>query len=162
MLKFDFNFFWTIFNLIIFFLLMRLFLLKPIKKTIDARKDLIQKQFDDAAEVSAQADQKLLDYEEKIANVEQEAQEIVSEARGKAKVEYDKIIDRANADATKLKDDAKKQIELDSENARLSVKEDIAKLAMETAQKVVASQAGADLDSNIYDQFLNESSENND
>ena len=55
MLKFDFNFLWTIINLILFFVLMRVFLFKPIKKVIDARKELINKQFQDADDVNAQA-----------------------------------------------------------------------------------------------------------
>ena len=45
MLKFDINILWTLINLIIFFVLMKLFLFKPIKKTLDKRKELIEGQF---------------------------------------------------------------------------------------------------------------------
>ena len=50
MLKFDINILWTLINLIIFFVLMKLFLFKPIKKTLDMRMELIEGQFK-AAEV---------------------------------------------------------------------------------------------------------------
>lgn len=159
MLKFDFNLLWTIVNLIIFYLLMRFFLIKPIKKTLQARKELIDNQFKEAEDTVNAANEKLADYEDKIKNVNTEAKEIISDARDKAKVEYNKILDKANNDATRLKQDAQKQIELDTENARRDVKEELAKLAMEAAQKVVGESVSAKTDAEIYDKFLNESSE---
>ena len=159
MLKFDFNLLWTIVNLIIFYLLMRFFLIKPIKKTLQARKELIDNQFKEAEYTVNAANEKMADYEDKIKNVNTEAKEIISDARDKAKVEYNKILDKANNDATRLKQDAQMQIELDTENARRDVKEELAKLAMEAAQKVVGESVSAKTDAEIYDKFLNESSE---
>ena len=159
MLKFDFNLLWTIVNHIIFYLLMRFFLIKPIKKTLQARKELIDNQFKEAEDTVNAANEKMADYEDKIKNVNTEAKEIISDARDKAKVEYNKILDKANNDATRLKQDAQKQIELDTENARRDVKEELAKLAMEAAQKVVGESVSAKTDAEIYDKFLNESSE---
>lgn len=159
MLKFDFNLLWTIVNLIIFYLLMRFFLIKPIKKTLQARKELIDNQFKEAEDTVNAANEKMADYEDKIKNLNTEAKEIISDARDKAKVEYNKILDKANNDATRLKQDAQKQIELDTENARRDVKEELAKLAMEAAQKVVGESVSAKTDAEIYDKFLNESSE---
>ena len=40
MLKFDWNMLWTVINLIIFFVLMKVFLFKPIKKTMEKRQEL--------------------------------------------------------------------------------------------------------------------------
>lgn len=159
MLKFDFNLLFTLINLIIFFLIMRAFLLKPIKRTLDARREMLDNQFKEAEDTVAQANEKLADYEERIKNVEAEAQDIITDAKGKAKVEYNKIIDKANDDVAKLKADAQKQIEQESEMARQGVKEEIARLAMETAEKVVGGSVSAQTDADIYDKFLSESSE---
>ena len=159
MLKFDFNLLWTVFNLIIFFVLMKLFLFKPIKKAIEGRRAMLDGQLKQAKDTVNEANEKLADYEERIKNVDLEAQGIISDARGKAKVEYNKILDKANNDATRLKQDAQKQIELDTENARRDVKEELAKLAMEAAQKVVGESVSAKTDAEIYDKFLNESSD---
>ena len=159
MLKFDWNILFTFVNLIVFYLLMKKFLFGRIKKVLDARKELIQKQFDDAEETSKQADEKLADYEDKIANVEAEGEQIIAEARDSAKVEYDKIIERAEADAAALKADAEKQIKIDSDNAKKAAKEEIASLAMQAAEKVVGRNVSAEADSDIFDDFLKESSE---
>lgn len=159
MLKFDFNFLWTIINLILFFVLMKLFLFKPIKKVIDARKELINKQFQDADDANAQAEELKQQYEQKLVDADDEKKRIIVEARDSAKVEYNKILDRAQADADKLKADAEKQIALDTESAKRAAKEQIASLAMEAAEKVVGANACAKTDSEIFDEFLNESSD---
>ena len=160
MLKFDWNMLWTVINLIIFFVLMKVFLFKPIKKTMEKRQELIQKQFKDAADTQAAADEKMADYEKRIANADDEAKKIVDDAKVRAKAEYGKIIDRATVDAARMKKDAQKQIDAEIQSARRSAKEDIASLAMEAAEKVVGANVDASTNSEIFDQFLNESSEN--
>lgn len=94
-----------------------------------------------------------------LSGVEDEKKQILAEARNNAKAEYDKIVARANTDATKIKTDAKKASELESEKARLAVKQQIAELAMQTATKVVEKEVSAETDKMLYDEFLNESSD---
>lgn len=159
MLKFDWNILWTVINLIIFYVLMRAFLFKPIKKTLDKRKELIDKQFSDADEVQKQADEMKAQYEQELDSVEDEKKKIIVDARNSAKAEYNKIIDRAQNDADKIKADAKKAADFETEKARRAVKEEIAALAMETAEKVVGRNVNAQTDSDLYDKFLSEGSD---
>lgn len=159
MLKFDWNMLWTIVNLIIFVVLMKIFLVKPIKNTLDKRKELIDKQFSDAMETQQKAEGLKAEYEAELAGVEDEKKQILVDARSTAKTEYNKIVDKAQLEADKIKSDARKVAEMESEKARLAVKEDIAALAMETAEKVIGSQSSAEIDSKLYDEFLNESSD---
>ena len=137
MLKFDWNILWTVINLIVFFLLMKFFLFKPIKKTLDKRKELIDKQFKDAEDAQRQADEIKAKYQSELDGVEEEKKQILVSARANAKNEYNKIIDKAQSDADKIKTDAKKLSDFETEKARRAVKEEIAALAMETAEKVV-------------------------
>lgn len=155
MLKFDWNILWTIINLVFFFLLMKMFLFKPIKKVLDKRQELLDEQFKNAEDTNAAADQKMADYEGRIANVEAEAEQIISDAKDSARVEYGKIMDRAEDDAKKLKADAEKQIAIDTENARKAAKEEIASLAMQAAEKVVGASVDSKTNSDILDEFLN-------
>ncbi len=159
MLKFDWNILWTVINLIVFFLLMKFFLFKPIKKTLDKRKELIDKQFKDAEDAQRQADEIKAKYQNELDGVEEEKKQILVSARANAKNEYNKIIDKAQSDADKIKTDAKKLSDFETEKARRAVKEEIAALAMETAEKVVGKSASPQLDSKLYDEFLNESSD---
>ena len=159
MLKFDLNFLWTIINLILFFVLMRFLLFKPIKKILTQRQEMIDNQFKDAENAREQADSLKSLYEAELAGVEDVKKQIITDARADAKTEYDKIVNRAQSDADRIKSDARKAAEAETEKARLSVKEGIAQLAMETAAKVVGEKSSAEIDSSIYDKFLNESSD---
>lgn len=159
MLKFDLNFLWTIINLILFFVLMRFLLFKPIKKILTQRQEMIDNQFKDAENAKEQADLLKSQYESELAGVENKKNQIINDARSDAKTEYDKIVSRAQNDADKIKSDARKAADAETEKARLAVKEGIAQLAMETAAKVVEEKSSAEIDSSIYDKFLNESSD---
>ena len=151
MLKFDINILWTLINLIIFFVLMKLFLFKPIKKTLDKRKELIEGQFKAAEDKEKKAGELQAEYQSQLSGVEDEKKAIIAEARNNAKGEYDKIVARANDDAVKIKQDAKKASELESEKARLA--------AMQAATKVVEKEVSPETNKMLYDQFLNESSD---
>ena len=159
MLKFDINILWTLINLIIFFVLMKLFLFKPIKKTLDKRKELIEGQFKAAEDKEKKADELQAEYQSQLSGVEDEKKQILNDARANAKAEYNKIIDRAQADADKIKSDAKKASDFECEKARSAVNEQIAALAMETAEKVIGKNVSAETDSELYNKFLNESSD---
>lgn len=137
---------------------MKKFLFNPIKKVLDKRQELIDEQFKNAEYTNAAADEKMADYESRIANVESEAEQIISDAKADAKVEYDKIIDRAEVDAKQLKAEAQKQIEAETLSARKAAKEEIASLALQAAEKVVGKAVDAQTDSDIFDEFLNEGS----
>ncbi len=162
MLKFDWNLLWTVFNLIIFFVLMKLFLFKPIKKVLDKRQDMLDEQFRNAETANAEAEEKLADYESKISNVEEEKKQIISDARQSARAEYDKIIDRAQQDSQQMKADAQKQIEEERESSLRAAKEEIASLAAEAASKLVEANISAEDNRNMLDEFLNEGSDDND
>ena len=159
MLKFDWNFLFTIINLVIFYILMRKFIFGKIISVMDKRKELIQKQFDEADEAKAQAEQIKEEYQSHLDNAESERQELINCAKAEAKIEYDKIIDKAQLDAERVKADAKKSAELETEKARLAVNEEIAQIAMETAAKIVGDKASPQTDSELYNKFLDESSD---
>lgn len=158
MLKFDWNILWTVINLLFFFLLMKLFLFKPIKKVLNKRQELIDEQLENARAAGAEADEKLADYESRIADVETEAQQIINSARDEAKAEYNKIIDKAELDAKQMKADAQKQIKRDAELAKAEAKDEIASLAMQAAEKVVGKAVDAQTNSDIFDEFLSKGS----
>ena len=159
MLKFDWNILWTLINLLFFFVLIRLTLFKPIKKVLDKRQELIDNQFEDAQNAQNEAQSLKAEYQSELDNVQNEKTQIIVDARADAKVEYGKIVERANADAEKIKADARKSARLETEKARLAVKEEIAELAMDTAQKIVEESSSKEIDRDIYNKFLNESSD---
>ena len=159
MLKFDWNLLFTLVNLIIFYLLMKKFLFGRIKKVMDERRELIAKQLSDADAKTEEANAKLSEYEGKLAASKEEGDNIVLRAKSDAKSEYDKIIEKAENDAQRIKDDARVQIEAERKNAVKQANQEIAELAIKTAEKVIGANINSDTDSAIFDEFLNEGSE---
>lgn len=159
MLKLDWNILFTLINLVIFYLLMKKFFFKPIIKTMDQRKEMLEKQFKDAEDVNTQALELKKEYEDKIQNAQQESERIISDAKESAKTEYGRIMDKAENDAEKIKETAKKASNAERETILRSAKEDIASLAMEAAEKIVGANVSDKTNSDIFDEFLNEGSE---
>lgn len=159
MLKFDFNFLWTIFNLILFFVLIRIFLFRPIKKVLDKRQQMIDSELENAENTKKIADELKMQHQSELDGVEEEKNQILSDARTSGKNEYNKIVDRALSDADKIRNDAQKAANLEVEKAKRAAKEEIAALAMETAAKVIGDNTSAEIDSKLYDEFLNEGSD---
>ena len=120
---------------------------------------MIDQQFSNADAAQKQADELKEQYQGQLSGVEDEKKQILNDARANAKAEYNKIIDRAQADADKIKSDAKKASDFECEKARSAVNEQIAALAMETAEKVIGKNVSAETDSELYNKFLNESSD---
>ena len=120
---------------------------------------MIEGQFKAAEDKEKKAEELQAEYQSQLSGVEDEKKAIIAEARNNAKGEYDKIVARANDDAVKIKQDAKKASELESEKARLAVKQEIAELAMQAATKVVEKEVSPETNKMLYDQFLNESSD---
>lgn len=137
MLKFDINILWTLINLIIFFVLMKLFLFKPIKKTLDKRKELIEGQFKAAEDKEKKANELQAEYQSQLSGVEDEKKQILAEARNNAKAEYDKIVARANTDATKIKTDAKKASNLKAKRHALQLSSKSQSLQCKQLQKLL-------------------------
>ena len=159
MLKFDFNFLWTIINLILFFVLIRAFLFKPIKKVLDKRQEMIDSKLENAENTKKIADELMQQHQSELDGVEEEKSQILAEARTSGKNEYNKIVDRAHSDADKIRSDAHKAANLEVEKAKRAAKEEIAALAMETAAKVIGDKSSAEIDSRLYDEFLSEGSD---
>lgn len=159
MLTLDWNILFTLINLVIFYLLMKRFLFKPILKVMNQRKEMINKQFEDADNAKSEAEALKKQYEEKLQGADDESERILSDARESANNEYSRIIDRAEEDAAKMKAEAQKRIEAENEKAVLSAREDIASLAIKTAEKLVGANISKEQNSAIFDEFLKESSE---
>ena len=117
MLRLDINIVWTILNLLIIFAIVKIFLIKPIHKILDARQAEIDKQYADAKAAQDSANELKGQYEASLSGVQAEKESILNEARGKASNEYDRIVADAQTEAKKIMDNASKNATLESRSA---------------------------------------------
>lgn len=104
MLQLDvWNVLFTVINLLILFVLMRIFLYKPVQKIIAARQAEADKQFDEAAAKQSEAEETKTKYEAVLSDAENEKKKVVAEARKTADEEYQRIVTDAHKTASQIK-----------------------------------------------------------
>ena len=153
MLNLNWDIIYTFINLVVLFILLKIFLFKPVTNMMKKRADIINNDLDSAAESKKEAERLKIEYTDKLKAAEDKANEIVNEATVSAGAERERIISEAEADASGIIERANKQIELDKENSMRGIKVEIAEIALAAAQRVTA-KGGSDL--NSVDDFISE------
>ena len=98
MLRLDINLVFTIVNIVVLYICMRLFLFKPVNKILKQRQDAVQKQFDDAKEAQDKAEALKQEYEASLTNARAESDRMMEEAKKKADAEYERVLKNAVGD----------------------------------------------------------------
>ena len=103
MLRVDWNLLLTIINLLLLFVLMRIFLFKPVQKIIAARQEEADRQFKEAGESKQAAEEARKQYEASLANAEEAKKQVLQEARQTADAEYKRIVSDAEKTAKQVR-----------------------------------------------------------
>ena len=157
MLKFEF---WSIFeavaNVIILFVLLRIFLFKPINKIMDERTQSVQKNIDDAEKAKKEADELRQQYENSISEAKEQANQIIMKAHEDAESERSAIIRKSQEEAEKIVADADKTIENERKRVLRQAQSEIADLAIEAASKIIGENVDDEKNRRLVDKFLSD------
>ena len=145
----------TILAMFAMFLLLSYLLFNPARDLLQKRQAYIKEQLEEAAKEKKDAIEFKAEYDEKLKAVDKEAEQILSQTRknavkreneivDEAKAEAARIVDRANHDKSKVKDDVKKEM--------ISV-------ATVMAEKIVASSLDEEKQSQLITDTLEEMGE---
>lgn len=157
MLDFDFwSIFWAVLNILILFLLLRIFLFKPINKMLDDRTQSIQKDIDDAERAKKEAEELRQQYADSINSAKEEAEEIRKDAHEKAENERAAIIRKSHEEADEIVSAASETIENERKRVIQQAHTQIADLAIEAASKVVGANLDDEKNRKLVDEFLAE------
>ena len=159
MLRLDINLVFTIINLIVLFVLMRIFLFKTVNNIIAKREEAIRKQFDDADAVRKEAENLKTEYEASLAGAKDESARLITEAKEKSRGEYDRIVKSADEEVNKKIQKAQETIEEEKQKTMRNMQSEIQGLVVAAATKVVGSQVQAGDSSRLYDDFIAEMGE---
>lgn len=154
MLSLNWGLLFSVINLLVLYALMKRFLFKPVNNIIAKRQEEIEKQLSDADETQKNA-QKLYDeYNERLAKSKDDGEAVISDARTKAKAEYDRIVGSAEKNAAEITERARKDAQAEKEKAMQEMQSHITELAAEAAAKIVGLQDAKADDGRLYDEFL--------
>ena len=147
---------WTVINLLIFFLLLKKFLFKPVLGMMERREQMIKDDLDKAKKASEEAEQIKTEYETKLSEAQAEAVKITTTAKQRADKESAEIVEDAKAEAAHIISDAQKTIERDREAAMSAAKEQIAGLAVMAASRVLEKNIDEESNREFAEQLLAE------
>lgn len=131
-------------------------LFNPARKFLKDRKDRIATDIKTAEEDKASADKLKKEYEDKLKNIDKEAETILSEARQKALKNESKIIDEAKEEARNIIKRAQEEAELEKKHAMDEVKQEMIQIASLMAGKVVAASINTEIQDALVEETLKE------
>ncbi len=134
------------------FLAMSYLLFNPVRKMLADRKLKIQTELDDAASDKSDAAALKAEYEDKLKNVDKEAEAILSEARQKALRNEAKIVEDAKEEAARIIARANEEALLEKKRVVDEMKQEMISVAAAMAAKVIT----ANIDVNIQNQLVDE------
>lgn len=134
-------------------------LFNPVRKMMKNRQERIKNDIESAREDKERAGALKLEYEEKLKNIDKEAEQILSEARAKALKNEDQIVARAKEEAAAIIARANKEAELEKQKAADDVKKEMVVLAGVMAAKMVKVSVDAAVQNSLIDETLKEMGE---
>lgn len=146
----------TLISVFILYLILRKFLYNPVTNFLEARREKISSQLEEADVVRNQALKLKKDYEEKMAQANREGQEIMEKARQRATEIKESILDDAKEEANDIRDRARKDIELEKEKAYQDVKSSVGDMAVLIASKIMEKDINMENQNQLIDKFIDE------
>ena len=155
MLKFEF---WSILeaalNVLILFVILRIFLFKPVNKIMNERTRSVQDDIDSAKKAREDAEELKEQYENTISEAKEEAKNITMKAHEDAESERAAIIKKSHEEAEQIVAEADKTIENERKRITRQAQSEIADLAIEAASKIVGANVDDEKNRRLVDEFL--------
>lgn len=150
------NFIWAAVNFILLFILLKIFLFKPVGKIMDERTRTIQDDLDAAKKSKEEAEALKKEYEDSISEAKEKAQEIIMKAHEDAESEKTAILKKSQEEADQMISDANKTIENERKRVLAQAQTQIADLAIEAASKIIGENLDDEKNRRLVDEFLSE------
>ncbi len=139
-------------SIFVLFLVASYFLFNPAREFLKKRQEKIKGELDSAAKDMEDAAALRAEYENKLKNIEKEAEEILSDARKRGLANENKILAEAKEEAARIIERAKVEAELEKKKAADDVKREMVVIASMMAGKAVK----ASIDANVQESLVNE------
>jgi F-type H+-transporting ATPase subunit b len=138
---------------ILYYLLVR-FAKKPIAEALKSRKASILRGMEEAGKMKQDAQAQLADYEQKLANVDQEIERVRTDMRASGEAERKRILAEAKEKRTRMERDAQTLISQELKAARESLQAELTRAALRSAEATLRSKLTASDQSRLADEYL--------
>ncbi len=156
-LGFEFpKFLWQVVNFLILLFLLKKFAYKPILNMLDERKKSIEDAINNAETAKNEAEKMRKEYETRLAEAKQEAQEIMAKATKLGEEMKHEIVANAQSEATKAIQKAQEEIKREKDQAIAALRDEVAVLAVMAAGKVLGKSISVEDHEKLVKEFVSE------
>jgi F-type H+-transporting ATPase subunit b len=148
------DFIWRCINFAVMAGLIGYFVSKPIRNALQSRRAEIEKTLADAAAARDAAEAKAREYQEKLAKASAEIETIYAAIRREGELERDKILASAKEMAAKIEQEADAKAAGAVARARLELRAEAARLAVELAEELLAKNVTAADQKRLVDEYM--------
>lgn len=141
-------------NLLIMFLILKRFLFQPVKNMLAERQAQVDAIYTAAEDDRSAAGDMKQQYEQRLANARQEADDLVKTATQTAQRRGDAIVTEATAQAAHIKNKAEQEIAMERQQMLADVRTEISDMAVSIASKVVEREISAKDHASLVDEFI--------
>ncbi len=147
---------WTlkIFNFAVLVGILVKFGTKPLKGFLLGRHDKVKEKIDEAGKLMSEAEDLKKEYEGRLARLDQEIEEFKAKVTEETKIESEKILAEAKAFADRIQEQAKLTYEQEMREISGRIKEEIAKLALDKAEKLVMERFNKGDNDKLVEEFI--------
>lgn len=143
-------------SMLVLFTALSYILFNPVRDLLEKRKQRIAEEQETAKKEKKEAIAYKEEYDQKLQNVNKEAEEILSAARKKAMKNENKIVAEAKEEAARMIARANTEIELEKKQALDDIKQEVITLASMMAEKMVTASMDANVQESLIDDTLKE------
>jgi F-type H+-transporting ATPase subunit b len=148
------NFLWTLIIFLAALWPIWKFVMGPITRALSERDARVEQAIEAAQKASGDAERARAEVEAKLAEARAEAQRIVSEARGRAESVGKQVEAGSRAEALKMIEQAKREIEVERDKALSSIRSEVVELSLSAAGVVLQRNVGSADDRRIVTESL--------
>lgn len=146
----------TAISVFVLFLLASYLLFNPARELLKKRQDKIKGDIDSAQKDKEDAAALKEEYDAKMKDISRESEEILSDARKKAKANEAQIIAEAKEEASRIIKNAHNEAELEKQKAYDDMKQEMISIASLMAGKVVAKSIDTTIQDSLVEETLKE------
>ena len=153
------NIVWTVINLLILYVVFRLFLFKRVDAILQQRRDEIEHAEDEAMKKEQEAEALKESYAQKLHGAGRECDDLIAQSKKEGYEEYDRIINDAKEKAEQIIIEAKHNAQIEAQREKDAYVSELTDLVVHAANKIAVSKHDEESDKELYNKFIFEAIE---
>ncbi|MBI5022120.1 MAG: F0F1 ATP synthase subunit B [Ignavibacteriales bacterium] len=145
---------WTIITFVLLLIILKKFAWKPLLESLHKREETVRSSIERAENAKQEAERLLDENRKQLERAEQDGRRILSENRALAEKLKEEIIEQANQQSRKMIEMAKQEIERDKDAALISLRGEVANLAIQAAGKILDETLDENKQRKLVDSYL--------